>query len=33
MMLNNQKIDAAYLTKWSRALGVEELLQSAKKHE
>ena len=33
MMLNIRKIDDEYLEKWSKMLGVEELLKSARKHE
>ena len=33
MMLNAKQIDHEYLTKWSKTLGVEELLTSVRKYE
>ena len=33
MMLNVKQIDHEYLTKWSKTLGVEELLTSVRKYE
>jgi hypothetical protein len=32
-MLNAKQIDHEYLTKWSKTLGVEELLTSVRKYE